>query len=157
VQRKAGARGGGAAGFTLVELVVILVVLGIVAVVAIPRMFQRQDFDHQAATDRAMAIVRYAQKVAVARRGVVIVQVSGNTLSACLNTGTTGGGCPPLTDPLTGGALAFQPPSPITVSMSAFAFNPTGSPGSQPITVQVTAGSVTRSFVVEAETGHVHP
>lgn len=148
---------GRATGFTLVELVVILVVLGILAVVAIPRMFQRQDFDHQASYDRAMAIVRYAQKVAIAQRAIVIVQVSSNTLSACTSSGSTAP-CTPVIDPLTGGPLSFQPTSPVTFAMTSFAFNANGSPGAQPITGRVSApGAGDRTFTIEAETGHVHP
>jgi MSHA pilin protein MshC len=146
-----------ARGFTLVELVVVLVLLGIVAVVALPRMLQREEFDLRASTDRVAAIARYAQKVAVAQRANVIVRVTGNTLTGCVSTGVVVAGvpCTPLVDPSTGGALSFQPPSPITIGTAVFGFGPSGSPGAQPITLTVTAGSQSRAIVVEAETGHV--
>jgi len=68
-------------GFTLIEMIVVVMVLSVLAVVAMPRMTGRSDFDALAFHDRALAAVRYAQKLAVAQNTTVFVITAGNALS----------------------------------------------------------------------------
>src|SRR4051812_29643089 len=68
------------AGFTLIELVVVIIVVGIVAVVAIPRL-NSKTFDTVGFYQEALSSVRYAQKEAVAKRRVVCVSLTGNSIT----------------------------------------------------------------------------
>ena len=64
------------AGFTLVELVVMIIIIGVLAVAAMPRFFDRTDFDARGFFDATMSTLRYAQKTAVAQRRTVCVTFS---------------------------------------------------------------------------------
>jgi MSHA pilin protein MshC len=143
-------------GFTLVELTVILVILGIIAVVAVPRFFDRRDFDTLKFYDRSLAAVRYAQKLAIAQRQPVYVVTTATALSLCFDPGCTS----PVTDPSTGSGLVVSAPAGNSVTNSAapsFSFDPLGrSSVAGPITLTVN-GSPARTFTVEQETGYVHP
>src|SRR3954453_19872363 len=68
------------AGFTLIELVVVVIVVGIVAVVAIPRL-NTKTFDTVGFYQEALSSVRYAQKEAVAKRRVVCVSLTANSIT----------------------------------------------------------------------------
>lgn len=64
-------------GFTLVELVGTMIIIAILAVVALPRFFQRSAFESRAFYDQTLAVLRYAQKTAIAQRRLVCVTYSG--------------------------------------------------------------------------------
>lgn len=64
---------GFARGFTLIELIIVIVLLGVLAVVAAPRFFNNSDFYARGFHDETMALLRYAQKTAVAQRRTVCV------------------------------------------------------------------------------------
>jgi len=135
-------------------MIVVIVVLSVLAVVALPRFSTTQDFDTLALHDRALAAVRYAQKVAVAQNATVYVVTSGNSLSLCFDAGCA----TQLTDPAADQALSMAAPDGITLSASAasFSFDGLGRPSTGPITFTV-GGTPMRTFTVERETGYVHP
>lgn len=142
-------------GFTLVELVVVIVVLGILSVVVLPKFFQKSDFESQGLFDEALASVRYAQKVAIGARKSVRVTFAGNGLTACFEVG---GACgDPVLNPVRGGGVAVAGNAAIAIAGTTFTFDPLGRPNPGPVTVTVTAADITRTFTVEAETGHAHP
>ena len=72
-----------ATGFTLVELTVMLVVIAILAAIAIPRFVSGDAFSSRSFFDESRSIVRYAQKVAIAQRRLVFVNVTATRVEAC--------------------------------------------------------------------------
>lgn len=69
----------GQRGFTLIELILVIVMLGILAVYAVPRMFNSSDFNARGFSDETLAMLRYAQKTAIAQRRTVCVAFGAST------------------------------------------------------------------------------
>ena len=72
-------------GFTLVELVVVMVVMGILGAIGAARFFDRKAFDAVEFADQAKAMLRYAQKVAIAQNRPVFVRLDGAGIALCFN------------------------------------------------------------------------
>ncbi len=151
------------AGFSLVELVATLAVIGVLAAFAIPRMVDRTGFESRGFFDQAQALVRYAQKIAIAQRQSppkppVYVVIIANQIRVCYNADCA----TPVTDPITGSALVLNAPSGVTVSSPTptFSFTGAGTPSiSAQLAISVTStgvGDSNRIFFVEAQTGYVH-
>ncbi len=140
-----------AAGFTLTELVVVIAIAAILSAFAISRI-NTQSFDTEGYANRAIAMVRYAQRLAVSQRRTVAVVVSGNTLSLCyVDTACSGGA---VSEPPGTSAFAYAAPSGVTLAGTSFTFSALGKPsagGSFTVT-----GDITRTITIEAETGYVH-
>ncbi len=141
------------AGFTLVELVVTIAIISIIAVVAAPRFFQASTFDSRGFYDKSAAVVRLAQKTAVAWRREVHVCVTATQVTA----GTAAGCATPLVYPVSGGLASETAPGGVTLSPVAFTFDGLGRPSAgTTITFSSTiAGDPARQIVVSAETGYV--
>ncbi|WP_205617015.1 pilus assembly FimT family protein [Pelomicrobium methylotrophicum] len=139
-----------AGGFTLVELVIVIVILGVLAVAVLPKFFERITFDARAFHDQALAAVRHAQKVAIAQRRTVWVNVTASGIQVCYDPGCG----TPVTDPVRGGALSVAAPAGVSLSPASFRFDGLGRP-STGVSITVT-GDVPRMIVVESETGYVH-
>lgn len=142
----------GEGGFTLIELVVIIVIIGALALVAGPRFTGRDSFDSRGFFDKAAATVRFAQKTAVAWRGVVCVTTTATQISV-----SGGPGCAtPVPNPVTG-AAAETAPSGVTLNVVNFSFDGLGRP-SAGTTITLTStipGDPARQIVVQPETGYV--
>ena len=129
-------------GFTLVELIMVMVLVGILSVYALPRLFDADLFESRGAADQVQAALRYAQKVAVAQRRTVSVNLSAAAQADC---GAT----------LSGGNVVCTISSRVAAPglPATFAFDALGRP--QPnVASAVTVGGVTIS--IEQETGYVH-
>ena len=146
-------RGG---GFTIVELVVTIAILGLLAAVIGPRFIGRDAFASRGFSDEAEAVVRYAQKTAIAWRRPVYVCITATTAAA----GTVAGCGTLLTHPVTGATLTTTAPSGVTLTPASFSFDGAGRPNpNAQVTIAISstaAGDPARQIVVEAETGYVH-
>src|SRR2546421_9420431 len=69
-------------GFTLPELVMTIVIIGILIAVTAPRFVSWKGFSSRGSYDEAQAVVRYAQKTAIAWRRSIVVCVSATEISA---------------------------------------------------------------------------
>lgn len=139
-------------GFTLVELVTVIGIAGVLAIAVAPRLFDRVGFEARGFHDQALSVIRYAQKVAVAQRRTVFVDVTAGGVQACYNAGCA----VPVSDPSQGGVLAISAPSGLALTPAvSFSFDALGRP-SAAVSISIT-GDIPRAIVVEPETGYVHP
>ncbi len=146
-------------GFTIIEIIIVIVILGIIAVVAIPRFADRTTFEARGFYEQAKAMVRYAQKTAIAQHRNVFVNVNTNVIcltyvadTACTNI--TAGEV--VLNPADG--QRFRRPTPNGVTFSAatsFSFSALGRPTAAQV-IGVSGDSIIRNITVESETGYVH-
>lgn len=160
-------RVGGAAGFTLVELVTTIIILGILAVVVMGRLDFSSLFQQRGVADKLKAGLEFARKSAVAKRRNVCVDVSGGSVTFTVDTAapeSAAHACPG------GSALALPAPdkdcagagnvvcsrSNATIGVvsggSSFKFNAEGG-ASATVVLSVTGQN---NITVEAATGYVH-
>lgn len=147
-------------GFTLVELVVVVIIVSILAVFAMAKL-DTKEFDARGYFDQTQAMVRFAQKLAIAQRGLIYVDFTG-AFRICSTPNNATCSC---SAQLPGPMGAIKPlPSGVTLGAgtSAFCFDSGGrpllttlAPMTATNTVTVT-GNGARTFLVEAETGYVH-
>ena len=143
------------AGFTLVELVVTIGILAIMSAVAAPRFFQASTFESRGRYDNAAAIVRLAQKTAVAWRRPVYVCVTATTVSAGSAPGC--GGLTTLKYPVSDAAATVSMVSGVTLNPFEISFDGLGRPsaGSTITFTSSIAGDPARQISIAAETGYV--
>jgi MSHA pilin protein MshC len=145
-------------GFTMVELILVIVIAGILAAVAVPRMLGRTGFDTRGFADQLAATVRFAQKLAVAQRRDVFVQLTANDATLCYVATVP---CPAASrTPGPGGEKPYTVSAPNGVAITPPAtlhFDAGGRPVNiaARLDIQVN-GSGTHHVFVEQETGYVH-
>lgn len=77
---------GRSAGFTMVELVIVILLTGILGAIGAARFFSRTGFDAAAYAEQSAAMLRYAQKLAIAQNRPVYVQASIQGLRLCYSS-----------------------------------------------------------------------
>lgn len=136
-------------GFTLIELIMVIVILGVLAVFAAPRMFNSSDFYARGFQDETRALLRYAQKTAIAQRRAVCVTVAATGIDLKIATDNPATNC--------AGTLTLpnQPKagSGLSASVSPFKFVPLGSTDqSADVTLTFADGT---AIVIDKDTGYV--
>lgn len=157
-------------GFTLTELIMVIVVLGILAVFAAPRIFNTGDFYARGFHDETLALLRYAQKSAIAQRRTVCVTFP-TASEATLSIASLEGAASPCNTALIGpnqnctagtpigskGCITAKAGISYSNAPASLNFNGLGQPSASP-SIQITNSSVPAGnpIIVEAETGYVH-
>lgn len=134
----------------MIELIVVMIVIGITAVVAIPKFADRSDFEARGFQDETRALLRYAQKSAVAQRRNVCVALNANGVALTIDTDTPADG-------VCNSALA-TPSSPrggngLVPSIASFKFQPLGDTDKA---ANVTATIAGTTITVDYKTGYVY-
>ena len=140
----------------MIELIMVVVLMGVLAVFVAPR-FNSTDFSARGLHDQTLALLRYAQKSAIAKRRTVCVAFTATTVSltvASLSTSTL-----TCDTPLAGAGGSSTVTARTGVQFSrfpatAFRFDALGAPSAAQ-SIQV-SNNVTPAIVVEAVTGFVH-
>lgn len=141
----------------MVELILVMVIAGILAAVAVPRMIGRNSFDTRGFADQLGATVRFAQKLAVAQRRDVFVQLTANDATLCYDPTAP---CPAANlAPGPGGEKPYTVSAPGGVAIApatVLGFRAGGVPDiTAQLDIQVN-GTGTHHVWVEQETGYVH-
>lgn len=156
-------------GFTLIELIMVIVILGVLAVFAGPRIFNNTDFYARGFHDETLALLRYAQKTAIAQRRMVCVNFNTTTTphsATLMMENPTGTGTVSCTVNVVG--PRGESPAAVTArtdvtytSAPSLIFNGLGQPVTSarvPLTANTTVqvASVSSAITIEFGTGYVH-
>lgn len=154
-------------GFTMMELIMVIVLVGILAAIAGPRWIGQTEFDARGFYDQTLGMLRYAQKVAIAQRRDVWVQVDQATGNICLTYLAVDPNCATnlttstnaVLDPANGAWFKKTTPKNVTLGSSfSFKFTALGRPNPNVSQSIVITGGASGggTIVVESETGYVH-
>jgi MSHA pilin protein MshC len=152
----AGRPGARTAGFTTVELVVTLVIVGILAAIALPRFQDNTAFTQRGFSDEVRAALRYAQKLAIAKRREVCVDFPPGQVVLTFNPTTVSGAPCSSAVNLPGQSAPYVVDVPAGIALVAsanFRFDGLGQPTPAPVTVSLTGRAL--PITVAAQTGYV--
>jgi MSHA pilin protein MshC len=148
-------------GFTLAELVTTIVIMGILAAIAVPRLMSSKGFASRGFYDEVQAVVRFAQKTAIAWRRPIMVCVSESEISAIKNADC--GAPEPINHPTSGVALKSIAPDGVTLASvppGNFSFNGMGQPSAATLTTITLTSNIAndpaRVINIAPETGYVY-
>jgi MSHA pilin protein MshC len=159
-------------GFTLIELIMVIVILGVLSIYAAPRMFNSGDFYARGFHDETLALLRYAQKTAIAQRRTVCVTFSATApatatvsiasaaaTSTC-DTALSGPNknCSAGTPTGSKGCITARTGVSYSTSPTSLNFDGLGQPTATSLTVRVANGGVpiSQTVTIESVTGYVH-
>lgn len=151
-------------GFSLIELLTVMILLAIMSFVAIPHFNDRKPFDTRGFYDESVAMLQYAQRMALAKRRTVCVALTATTITLTVHSvaGSVAAcdNATPLTGPLGENPFVRTAPSGVTLATtpatSSFRFDALGRPNfAAQLDVQV-VGDTTYDIFIEPETGYVH-
>ena len=148
-------RGSGSA-FTVIELLTVMVIIGILSAVVAPRFFERNTFDSRGFSDEVKTTLRLAQKLAIAQRRNVCVNVTTAAPANLTIDVTNATSCDTALPSMSGSGnyrINARGDATLTSSAATITFNASGSPGAAAITLRV---DTEPTITVEAETGYVH-
>jgi len=162
-------------GFTTIELIVVIVIAAILAGVAMARFVGKGAFESRGYFDEAIAVVRQAQKIAIAQRRNVVVVITADRIAVCYVAACAAADRVTVTSGLNRASsmalancqndtvwlCAGRPDSvvPITSSNATVTFDGLGRP-STAATITISgseSGDRTRQITIQAETGYVSP
>lgn len=145
-------------GFTVIELIMVLVLIGLIAVFVAPRL-NSKDFEARGFHDETLALLRYAQKSAIAQRRTVCVAFTATETRLSMAPDEGSSSCTVALVGPTESTAIVTARSGITylATPAGFQFNALGQPSASR-TMQVASGGVAigQTITVEAETGYVH-
>ena len=151
----------GKRGFTLIELVMVLILVGILAVAVIPRFAQRDTFDTRGFFDQSIAMLRYAQKTAIAQGRNVFVNINPTVIcltyvadASCSASSTAD----QVLNPATNTWFTKSAPSGASLGVAqSFSFTALGRPNpNNSVSLAMSGAGISQTIVVERDTGYVH-
>lgn len=146
----------------MMELIMVIVVMGILSAIVLPRFTGRTEFEGRGFFNQTEGMIRYAQKVAIAHRRNVTVQIDNSTNRICLTYQSASVDCSSegVIDPES--QTTFTKTAPANVSFAAassFTFTPLGrltGNTNVSVTVNQAAAPAAGTITIEAVTGYVH-
>ncbi len=148
-------------GFTLIELIMVLAILGVVAVFLAPKLNPR-DFEARGFHDETLALLRYAQKTAIAQRRTVCVAFTATSATLSMTPAAASTDCSAtiaLVGPRGESPAAITARNDIDYAATpvGFFFNALGQPSvGQSLQVASGGAAIGQSITVETDTGYVH-
>lgn len=133
----------------------VIVLVGVLAVYAAPRLFNATDFYARGFHDETLALLRYAQKTAIAQRRTVCVSFTVSSATLKVDSDGSAGCETDLTGPRgeTPGRITARSGVRYSAQPAAVSFDALGrASNGQTLGVQ----GVGRSITVEAGSGYVH-
>jgi len=153
-------------GFTLLELVAVVAILGILSVSILPASVNSNAFYARGFHDETLALLRYAQKSAIAQRRTVCVEFS-DSQAISLRVASTAATAT-CSNELQGPAGDSNPIATITAQSDVvysappdnFNFDGLGQPvdgsGTLAATQSIQVANASKTITIEAITGYVH-
>lgn len=152
-------------GFSLLELIVVILIIGVLASVAAPRLLRDDSYTPAGYAEQVMALMRYAQQVAVAERREICVAYNATPparfeLRRTVNFATPGSACNAASLVMLASSDPYVAtvPNGVTAAVlpaTGLRFNALGQ-ASPAASVTVTVpGLATYTISVVAETGYV--
>ena len=153
-------------GFTLIELIMVIVMLGVLSIFAAPRMFNSSTFYARGFHDETLALLRYAQKSAIAQRRTVCVAFTTQSATLTISSASATLACTtalPLKGPRGESPATVPSNTSRGVAYSSkpvdFNFDGLGQPitaAGAPAPTKIQVLNATNGIMVEAVTGYVH-